>query len=338
MDRVACTRDDIDGLFTTDMNYRLGERDVHLSHWLAQKFAREHSDQIFQLIGQRGLRLHPDFWWRLARAIGEEADTPMDPKTLSQWVSLFVATPPPLSDEHIFGWQEWGKLGERCMEVGLTDSCIDIFELMAGGRLEINQPFVFLAGEYYKSIIRAEFKPVCDHATIRGLWDKALKPNLGDVAEPLLERIVDLLERRHRMLLSWQAATRTHDPLEFHRSSITREEGYFLPKPIDVLIDAARDCLEYLSVHRIAQAAFWCERLIRADPPFLRKLAVHALHGRNDMSETEKIEWLLSRHDILDLPTENETLQVLRTAYPPPHTQQKIMTSFFLANEDERGQ
>ena len=316
-------RDDIDGLFTTDRDYTLNKRDEHLSLWLAQKFARDHADQLFYLIDQRGMRLHPDFWWRLGRAISEKTDMPIDPKTLSRWVSLFLATPPSLSDEHIFGWLEWERLGERCMEVGLTDSCIDIFELMAGGRLELNRPYSFLAGEYYKPEIRAEFQPVCDHATINELWDKALKPNLGDVAEPLLARIVESLEKRHRMLLSWQAATRTHDPLEFHRTSIIREEGYFLPKPIDELIDAARDCLEHLSVHRIEHAAFWCERLIRADPPFLRKLAVHALHVRNNMSETERIEWLLSRHDILDLPTENETLQVLRTAYPHATPQQR---------------
>ena len=157
MDRVACKRDDIDGLFNTDTNYSLSERDVHLSQWLAQKFAREHSDLLFQLIGQHGMGIHPDFWRSLARVIGEETDSPMDPKILSRWVSLFVATPPPLSDEHNFGWLEWGKLGERCMEVGLTNCCIDIVELMAGGRLEIDQPFVFLDGEYHKPIIRAEF-------------------------------------------------------------------------------------------------------------------------------------------------------------------------------------
>ncbi len=307
-------RDDIDGLFTTDTNYSLSERDVHLSHWLAQTFAREHSDPLFQLIGQRGMCLHPDFWWKLARVIGEDTDVPMDPESLSRWVSIFRSTPPLLSDEDIFGWLEWGQLGERCMEVGLTNCCIDIFELMAGGRLEIDQPFVFLDGEYHKPIIRAEFKSVCDYATINELWVRALKPKLDNVAEPLLARIVELLEKRHRILHARQAANRVHDPLDFPRSSVT---------PIDVFIDAARDCLEHLLEHRAELAAFWCERVIRADPLFLRKLAVHALHVRNDMSETDKIKWLLSCHDILDLPTETETLQVLRATYPHATPQQR---------------
>ena len=104
-------RDDIDGLFTTDRNYTLNKRDEHLSRWLAQKFARDHADQLFYLIDQRGMRLHPDFWWKLGRAIGEKTDMPIDSKTLSRWVSLFLATPPSLSDEHIFGMAGMGKTG-----------------------------------------------------------------------------------------------------------------------------------------------------------------------------------------------------------------------------------
>ena len=197
----------------------------------------------------------------------------------------------------------------------LSDSCIDIFELMAGGRLNFNRPFDFLPSEHYEPRIRAEFKPVCGHATINKLWIKALKPNLEDVAEPLLARIVEILERRHRLLHAWQAAKRSYDPLGRHRNSIVRKEGYFVPKPIDVLIDAARDCLKHLIEYRPSSADSWCERFVHAEPPFLRMLAVYALSVRNDISETEKIDWLLSRHDIHDLSTKDETLQVLRSVY-----------------------
>lgn len=316
-------RDDIDGLFTTDRNYTLNKRDEHLSNWLAQRFARDHADQIFHLIDQRGMRLHPDFWWRLGRAISEKTGMPIDPDILSRWVSLFLATPPSLSDEHVFGWLEWEKLGERCMEVGLTDSCIDIFELMAGGRLELNRPFAFLAGESYKPEIRAEFQPVCDHATIRGLWDKALKPNLGDVAEPLFSRVVEIIERRHRLLHAWKKASRTRDPFMRRRSSIAAPREGLTRKPFDVLIDAARDCLEHMMEHNPVLAASWCERLVRAEAPFLRKLAVYALTVRKDLSEKEKTDWLLHRIDIHDLPTENEMVLCLQSAYPYATPQQR---------------
>ena len=75
--------------------------------------------------------------------------------------------------------------------------------------------------------------------------------------------------------------------------------------------------------HNQVLAASWCERLVRAEAPFLRKLAVYALTIRKDLSETEKIDWLLHRVDIHDLPTENETVPFLQFAYPYATPQQR---------------
>ena len=336
-------RNYFDGLFTTGGNRLLDERDKHLSWWLAEKFAREYADQLFQLISEYGMCLHPHLWWTLGRAIGEETDTPIQPETFSRWVSIFLSTPPPFSEQDQEGWLTWEHLGERCMEAGLTDSCIDIFEHMADSRLELNRPFAQFAGKYFKPNIRPELKPLCDYATIKGLWDRALKPKLADAAEPFLSRIADIFERRHRILHSWQSANRANDPLEFHRNSIISHEEPHYRKPIDLMIDAARDCLEHLLEHDLESAAFWCEQLIKAEHPILRQLAVHTLFVRKDKSATEKIDWLLSRDDILDYATEDETLQVLRAAYSSATTQQRekfihavLAYSWPLEDEEDR--
>ena len=333
-------RDDINGLFNTDRNYILSERDGHLSRWLAEKFARQHSDQLFHLIGRHGMRIHPDSWYKLGRVIGEKTDPPIESGTLSRWISLFLSTPPHLSDQNHLAWWVWGSLGERCMEAGLVDGCIDIFELMAGGRLELNRHSAFQGGEHDTTEIRAERKPVCDHTTINDLWVKAMKPKLDDVAEPLLSRVVEILERSHRLLHAWQVVSRTLDPSMWHRSSITPPEESVYLKPFDVLIDAARDSLEHLMEHNQVLAASWCERLVRAEAPFLRKLAVYALTMRKDLSETEKIDWLLRRVDIHDLPTENETVPFLQFAYPYATPQQReavlvAVLAYRWPNEDD---
>ena len=316
-------RDDIDGLFSKDVGHELEKRDQHLSQWLARKFAREHADQLFKLISQHGFGLNWHFWLKLSQSISEEADEPLEPYILSRWVSLLLSTAPPLSEQHNFQWLEWLDLGERCIEAGLTDSCIDIFEFMAGSRLEFDRLSDQLTDENFDRGIRGDFKPVCDLHTINDLWKNTLKPNLDDVAEPLLARIVAILERRHRELHSWQAATRTYDPNLIHRNGINPDEDEYYKESIDVVIDAGRDCLLYLTGHRPELAAYWCERLINADSPLLRKLAVHGFHVRIDMTEGEKIDWLLNRHDIHDSSTEAETRQLLLSAYPAASTEQR---------------
>ena len=309
-------RDDIDGLFSKDIEKKLNRRDELLSQWLARKFAREHADQLFSLISQHRLSLNWHLWFSLSQSVSEETDEPLEPYILSRWVSLLLSTAPPLSEKQQFQWLEWLDLGKRCVEAGLTDSCIDIFEFMAGSRFEIERLSDQLTDENFERGIRGDFKPVCDLHTINDLWKNTLKPNLDDVAEPLLARIVAILERRHRELHAWQAATRSYDPKLIHRNEISPEEDEYYRESVDVVIDAGRDCLIHLTGQRPELAAYWCERLINADSPFLRKLAVHTLHVRTDLRETEKIDWLLNRHNIHDSSTDVETRQLLLSAYP----------------------
>ena len=316
-------RDDIDALFSRDVEHKLEKRDQLLSRWLAQKFAREHADQLFHLISQNGLGLNWDLWLNLSQSISEETDKPLEPHILSRWVSLLLSTAPPLSEVHHFQWLVWLDLSERCMEAGLTDSCIDIFEFMAGSRFEIDRLSDQLTDENFERGIRFEFKPVCDLDTINDLWNNTLKPNLNDMAEPLLARIVEILERRHRGLQAWQAPNRSYDPHLVFRNAIIPEEDNSFRESVDVVIDAGRDCLVHLTEHRPRSAASWIERLKTADSPFLRKLALHGFHVRTDMTKGEKIDWLLHRHDIHDSSTRAETRQLLLSAYPAASTEQR---------------
>ena len=321
--RWLAERVDIDGLFDADGKNNLSERDDLLARWLAEKFAHEHADQLFRLIGQHGTRLNPNFWWHLARTIGMRTDIPIELETFHRWVSLLLATAPPLSEQGIFLWTIWADLGERCIEAGLTDSCIDIFELMAGSRLDFERHSDQFTVDSRDRRILADFKPVCDHYTIDDFWTKTLKQSLNDVADPLFARIVEILERRHRELHAWQAANRSYDPHLGFRNAINPEEDDYYRESVDVVIDAGRDCLVHLTEHRPRSAASWRERLKTADSPFLRKLAVHGFHVRTDMTKGEKIDWLLNRHDIHDNSTEAETRQLLLSAYPAASTEQR---------------
>lgn len=321
--RWLAERVDIDGLFDADGKNNLSERDDLLARWLAEKFAHEHADQLFRLIGQHGTRLNPNFWWHLARTIGMRTDIPIELETFHRWVSLLLATTPTLSEQRIFLWTVWADLGERCIEAGLIDSCIDIFELMAGSHIEFDRHSDQFTSDYRDRRIRADFKPVCDHYTIDYFWTKTLKQRLNDVADPLFARIVEILERRHRELHAWQAANRSYDPHLGFRNAINPEEDDYYRESVDVVIDAGRDCLVHLTEHRPRSAASWRERLKTADSPFLRKLAVHELQVSTDVTEAEKIDWLLNCHDIHDYLTEAETRQLLLSAYPAASTEQR---------------
>ena len=125
------------------------------------------------------------------------------------------------------------------------------------------------------------------------------------------------------MLCAWQEANREWNPASHGRSAIEPHEQDKYPKAVDVLIDAARDCLEWLALNRPQTAAQWCDQLAGAETPLLRRLAVHTLSVRKDLTPSEKIDWLLARMDLHDLSVRHELFRVLQQTYPEASQEQR---------------
>ena len=303
-------RKHLDGLFGVG---EICERDKLLAWWLAQKFAYENADTLFLLIGRHGIRVHPELWSRLGWKIGLQNDPPLDADTLSRWVSLLLFTAPAHPDEHLLQC-----LGERCIEAGLVDSLIEVFIACATTHLEIKPGFTS-SGENTDDQhppIYVEFSSANSLYKLNELWEKGLKPDIDRVAEPLLARVVEHLAAQHRRLCAWQAATRDYDPSSFCRSAIEPHEQNEYYEPISMLTNVARDCLEWLVLHRSEAAARWCGQLVNLDAPLLRRLAVHTLSNRVDLKPNKKIDWLLAHMDLHDTPAHHEVFVLLKQTYP----------------------
>ena len=298
------------GLFGTS---DLSERDVLLVRWLADKIARRHPDELFLLIGRRNVQPHPIFWDALCRSIALKNDTPCDSDTLSRWVSLLLATAPAgLEKEQPLLW-----LGKYCVNRKLFDRAVDIFDAMAASQLVVTQGISWpdSDGEEQSPPMDVECAPVSGHYTINELWIKKLKPNLDHVAEQLLATVIRRLTAQHRTLSAWQEAARDSSPVSFGRSAIEPHEQDEYLETVDVLIDSARDCLEWLASNCKEAAAQWCDRLAREESPLLRRMSVHTLSFRKDLNPNEKIDWLLSRMDLNDFFAHHELFVVLKKIY-----------------------
>ena len=298
-------------------------RDERLARWLAERFVRDHASALFLLIGRNGLRVHPSFWRELAREV-QDKDRPLGAAPLARWVSLLLATDSRIPDANLLLF-----LGERCAEAGLQDALLDVFDAMAAGGLAIEAGFALASEDDGEPAVRVEVvrqHRQMDQFSLERLYEDHLKTNLQEAAESLLERVVRRLAERHRTLRSWQQATRDDDAMSFHRSAIEPHEQDSHPQPIDVLIDAARDALEYLVAARPDAGARWCDRLVEAEAPLLRRLAVHALRSRSDLGADEKVGWLLSRVGLHDRATHHETFLAVRASYPEASVPQRQAT------------
>ena len=295
-------------------------QDRVIAIWLADQFAISHPSKVFLLIASHEMRLHPDLWWALSRAVAQDHDPPMDTDSLSRWVSVLLTTATSSPDQYMLS-----TIGERCIEAGLIDRILDIFDAMIRNRLVLREGFDWTTTAANDSIppVNVEVKAADDHFIIEDLWESGLRPNLNGVAEPLLGRVVYRLEAQHQTYQAWQEANRDWDPTSYRRSAIEPHNQNRHPGATDVLIDAARDCLEWLASKHPDVAAGWCDRLIRSESSILRRLALHPLQQRTDLTADEKVDWLLGRIGLHDLAAHHETYQVLRAIYPEASLEQR---------------
>ena len=297
----------LDNLFTSP---DLREPVVYLANWLAMRFAHRHPDQIFLLISRHGTALNPFFWRSLAWEIGRNTDQ-WDKNTLARWICLLLSTAAPKSPPDFMLLM---KLGERCIEHGLFDDLVEIFDMITVSRLELYARPNFDTDGPVLSVL-TEWKPRNDYYGINLLWEKGLKPNLDKIAEPLLSNVIRHLEIQHHRLSVWGNASRGWNPASMNRSAIEPHSQDRNPEPFDVLIDVARDCLEWLALNRPGTAARLCDRLAETEVLLLRRLALHALLVRKDLTPDEKIDWLLPKIDLSDTSVHHELFRAVTKTY-----------------------
>ena len=322
----------LDSLFGTSLTPVSEDSTWTLGRWLARTFTKDHSDDLFRLIAKHGMDIHPGFWETLAWVVRSPEHAPKDAGTLARWISVLLETAPRRPATHFLL-----SLGERCAEADLMESLLDVFRRMAAYRTQLSERITFFQ-DVPGPMTTVEIKQVHGQWELNEFWEEGLKPNLNQVAEPLLEQLADSFTNRHRTRRAWESATRNWDPDSFGRSAIESHEQDDHPESIDVLIDAARDSLEYLAKTQPETAANWCDKYIRSAAPILRRLAVHTTTMRQDLTSSAKIDWLLKKTSLYDRPAHHELFRAIRSTYPhaTPEQRQTIIEEVYKFNLPEQ--
>ena len=302
----------------------LGERDALLAGWMDDRFAFDHPDAVFLIIGRHGMSLNPQIWHGLVHTLAFRDNPPPDQATLSSWVSCLLATAPPLQDTYVLL-----ALAQRCIQTGLDHSAVEVFDAMARHRLRLTPPILEFDDEWADHLglprrqLGLELSPDGDNSAFNELWQSGLKPRLDFIAEPLLSSIAAHLAARHRTFLAWQKGDSNWDPESLGRDTIEPDEQGLRFRHVDVLIDAARDCLQWLAYNLPEAAARWCTQLAGSETPLLRRLCVHTLSVRNDISACEKFDWLFDNIGLNDDAAPEELSRILQEIYPHANPQRR---------------
>ena len=302
-------------------NGTLDAQDTVLFRWLVEQFARNHANRLFRMISRHNLPLHPGFWEEMGWQIGRN-ETTWDKDVLSRWISLLLAT----VQEYVGASRMLketrkllAKMIERCIDNKMLEDLLQIFDTMAGSRLRLGENSLFSNDDENNEIppVNAELPLIGELTILNDVWENGLKPKLSQVAESLLDRVTKRLEEQYFTLCTWGNADREREPASNRRFAIERhDQDKYSQKAIDVLIDAARDCLEWLASNQVETAVRWCNLHVCSDAPLLRRLAVHGVSKCGDLTADDKIDWLLTHTDIHESPIHPGVFQVLQQVYP----------------------
>lgn len=301
-------RKHLDALFGTA---DLGERDMLLAGWLAQHFAIEHPDEVFEIVAAHGLRVNSTLWWSIGRELGVETEKSLEVSALKRWVTILLASAPANADQHVLMW-----LAERCSAQECIELTLKGFMAMSEHRLSVKPGFAWPDDETSeRRRLDAECALRADHWSLNEVWIKHLKPHLEQISQPLLSGVAMRLEEMHGELVAWDKASYEWDPLNYLRSAIEPHDQDEYPGAIDVLIDAARDTLEWLAANSPVLLNAWMEKLVTSNTPLLRRLAIHAITVHLELSPEERLQWLLDRVGLHKLPEHHEIHRAVALSY-----------------------
>ena len=305
----------------------LGEKGATLAHWIAVRFAKTDSQRLLQLIGRHGASVNPMLWEQIAWALGKDAPGNLDQESLCRWVHFLTSCiPGNVSTVPLSITVPLGFVAERCADLGDLGSLLLLYDAFTARR-PLGEP------KYGWDYTRA------GHDQLITLHRDFLKPNLSKLAEPLLERSVQSLWERHSLLTAWGDG---HDQDSSHRSAIEPHEQDNDPFDLDALVDIARDCLEWLASGDPPYVGRWCEHHVDSSAPLLRRLSIHTVSERQDLSADEKIGWLIEHCVVNDDAVCHETFMLAARAYPHSSPESRLaliegITAFRSPLEDTEG-
>ncbi len=288
-------RDHLTALFTGG---EPNQRDRILLDWLVSRFTMTHDSTLFALIGRHGNQLNLLFWQSLSWKMQDCLRESPDPAVLTRWVLFLAAAIPKEADEVVLSW-----LAQACAAVGATDGLLRVYEAMTA-RLDRVPPAV-PQGNW--GALTYEMHMLLAHHIL---------PSLPEIAEPVLALTTMRLSSRHAVVTAWEEGDATLHWDNFTRPAIETHFQNDVDSDIAPLIDTARECLEWLARNRADVARVWSERYVGSPAPLLRRLAVHTLSVRTDLSPDDKIAWLIKNCDLHETAAHHEIFRAASIIYP----------------------
>jgi hypothetical protein len=272
--------------------------------------------EVARELAQKERHLSGPLWLSIASAVWREldqADLPTEAaERAAQWLTLLERHDEAGSDhEYIDYW-----LGHLSAERH-TFLAVQVFAFLTRP-LGVSEPGLRTGAD--GGLVRGLRQTVRirgDRHWLMTAWQSLFAPHLDVFAGHLAPLVFAHLQQAHLILRSQGVATDDWDPLSYARAAIEPHEQneHGSQDAFNVLIDAARDILDWLILKEPDLARFYIETGLVAASPLMRRVCIYGLAKHPTIAASRKLNWVVNERWLEQWLLWHETLQLLHAAY-----------------------
>ena len=298
----------LDHLFSPDCTLHECER--LFTVWLAKYYAADLPQPLLDLIQERGGKLNGELWLTLCRSLAL-ARPPLAKRLTARWIVVLLHAADPRWP-HLF----LDELLKTFSDANEPAAAMALWRHLSTPRVRLARRWIMEPEEGERAPqLRVELYTLGDQESLEAFWREFFLRNLGLFHSELAALLTSMLHEAHAVLRAGGEGGANWDSLSLMRSAIEPHPQDKIAHDTDLLINAARDVIEWLLSNNRACAAALREQWLEARTPILRRLGIHGLTKDNQSPAEEAIQSILSRHWLYELGLKHEVFQLLKAKY-----------------------
>jgi hypothetical protein len=281
-----------------------------ISRWIAEKFVMVYSDEVMSIVQKNYRVLNPVLWNDLAWAFSFR-DAPR-PEVLSKWIEVLLST-----FTHGCAKDYLEYLLIKCKNSIDAYAPLQLFDFLTRPFLDLEPNFAAaLYPEEHYDKVNAKIGMIGDHYHLNEAWNEGIKKNISFFTDRLELILTSRITEGYSMLREFGEVSQYFDPLSHRRTAIEPHEQDRYPEEFDVVIDAARDILEWLMLNEPNRGHRLLDRWLMSNIPLLVRLSIHGMGLATDVSPDHKLQWIVDNKFLYAPGLKHESYQLLKFSFP----------------------
>ncbi|GAT32392.1 hypothetical protein TSACC_2790 [Terrimicrobium sacchariphilum] len=301
-------------LFSPEPLNEVGEQ---IAEWFVDHCIPSHHEETFSVFQSLGPYVNPAVCRRIANALHYGKNPDFRP-VFARWVAILID-----QASTILQQDKWELLLISCQWPDDQDIAIMLLEKCWRPSLIVKESFDF--GAFGSLLDSGEEKTTVDYTVsiaeedstwLEQSWTGFFAPHLAQLSERIEPIVTASFEKASSLLRIGGRTESLYDPLGRGREDIRHSRSFGGTHLLDVLIDAARDLIDFSIKNDHPNAQRLIDKWGKSDCPLLNRIATQGMADFTVQSSDDKILWLGKKSVQFLILAGTEIRNLLRAAYP----------------------